>query len=73
MSKDKEYKTLTLEDLGEAEQLAIEVVMREGALRFQEQVIEELYRLKGSFKGDKEARGIQKSIDVVYRHELYLD
>jgi hypothetical protein len=73
MSKDREYKTLTLENLGEAEQLAIEVVMREGALRFQEQVIEELYRLKRTVKGDKEARGIQRSIDVVYRHELYLD
>ena len=73
MSKDKEYKTLTLEDLDEAEQLAFEIVMREGALRFQEQVAEELYRLKRSAKSDKEAKGIQKSIDVVYRHELELD
>jgi hypothetical protein len=73
MSKDKEYKTLTLEDMTEAEQLAIEIVMREGALRFQEQVAEELYRLKRSAKNDKEAEGIQKSIDVVYRHEVELD
>jgi hypothetical protein len=73
MSKDKEYKTLTLEDMTEAEQLAIEIVMREGALRFQEQVAEELYRLKRSAKNDKEAKGIQKSIDIVYRHEVELD
>jgi hypothetical protein len=73
MSKDKEYKTLTLEEMTEAEQLAIEIVMREGALRFQEQVAEELYRLKRSAKNDKEAKGIQKSIDIVYRHEVELD
>jgi uncharacterized protein involved in tolerance to divalent cations len=73
MSKDKEYKTLTLEDMTEAEQLAIEIVMREGALRFQEQVVKDLYRLKRTVKSEKEAKAIQKSIDIVYRHEVELD
>jgi len=73
MPKDKEYKTLTLDELTEAQELAFEILMREGALRFKEQVVKELYRLKRTVKGDKEARGIQKSIDAVYEHELDLD
>jgi hypothetical protein len=73
MSKDKEYKTLTLEDLGEAEQLAVEIVMREGALRFQEQVLGQLYLLKRDADSKKASRAIQESIDIVDRHELDLD
>ena len=73
MSKDRKYETLSLEDLGEDERLVLEIVMREGALRFQEQVVKNLYRLKRTVKGDKEALGIQKSIDAVYEHELELD
>jgi hypothetical protein len=72
MSKDKNYKTINLENLSEAEQLAIEIVMREGALRFQEQTIDKLYRLKRTVKGEKEALGIQKSIDVLDKNELEL-
>ena len=73
MSKDRKYETLSLEDLGEDERLVLEIVMREGALRFQEQVVKNLYRLKRTVKSDKEALGIQKSIDAVYEHELELD
>jgi hypothetical protein len=73
MPENRKYETLSLENLGEAEQLALEIVMREGALRFQEQVVRELYRLKRTVKSDKEARGIEKSINAVYEHELELD
>ena len=73
MSKDRKYETLNLEDLGEDERLVLEIVMREGALRFQEQVVKNLYRLKRTVKSSREALGIQKSIDAVYEHELELD
>jgi hypothetical protein len=73
MSKDRKYETLSLEDLGEDERLVLEIVMREGALRFQEQVVKNLYRLKRTVKSNREALGIQKSIDAVYEHELDLD
>jgi hypothetical protein len=73
MSEDRKYETLSLENLSKAERLVIEIVMREGALRFQEQVVKNLYRLKRTVNSNKEALGIQKSIDAVYEHELDLD
>jgi hypothetical protein len=73
MSEDRKYETLSLENLSKAERLVIEIVMREGALRFQEQVVKNLYRLKRTVNSNREALGIQKSIDAVYEHELELD
>jgi hypothetical protein len=73
MLENKKYETLSLEELNEAEKLVLEIVMREGSLRFQEQVVDYLTRLKANTKDKKVAEGIQKSIDLVYRHEVKID
>ena len=40
--ENENYEKLTLEDLDEASELAIKIVMREGALRFKEKLVEHL-------------------------------
>lgn len=73
MPENKKYVTLSLEELEESELVAVEIVMREGAFRFQEQVAKELYRLKRTVESKKVAKGIQKSIDLIYEYEVKID
>jgi hypothetical protein len=42
MHANKKYENIVLENLDEAQELAIKVVMREGALRYKESLIEHL-------------------------------
>jgi hypothetical protein len=42
MHANKKYENIVLDNLDEAQELAIKVVMREGALRYKESLIEHL-------------------------------
>lgn len=62
----KKYKTLALEDMTDAQEMIIGIVMHEGELRERERIAEILYSLQGEYLEDAESAKVHP-VDVLQR------
>jgi len=70
----KKYKTLTLEDMTESQEMVIGIVMHEGALRERERIADILYSLQGEYLEDPKSAEVHP-VDVLKKvlDEIDLD
>ena len=67
----KKYRTLTLEDMSESQEMIIGIVMHEGELRERERIADILYSLQGEYLEDPKSAEVnpvdvlQKAIDSI--------
>jgi hypothetical protein len=62
----KKYKTLTLEDMSESQEMIIGIVMHEGELRERERIADILYSLQGEYLEDPKSAKVNP-VDVLQK------
>lgn len=73
MKNNEDDVVLTIKELADSQRLIFEIIMREGALRFQEQATAKLYEVRKDLKSDEAIAAIDNAIDIVLGYEVIID